>query len=39
MELLAHITHFEWPALVAAFAVGAGLGLVGGAALWFRRTR
>lgn len=39
MELLAHMTPMEWPALAAAFAVGLGLGLAGGAALWFRRAR
>jgi hypothetical protein len=38
MELLAHITTMEWPALAVAFASGLAVGL-SGAALWFRRAR
>lgn len=39
MELLAHFTVTEWPALAVAFASGIALGLTCGAVLWFRRTR
>ena len=39
MELLAHFTAMEWPALAVAFVSGIAVGVTGVAALWFRRPR
>ena len=39
MELFAHFTPMEWPALAVAFISGIALGLTGAAVLWFRRAR